>query len=105
MVFGKRGQPDRTSRPIFIVKKPYETNEIMQISEAPVSQAELIPTIMRALGVDWKQYGRCFDEIEENERRERMYVDIYSYFKVQYVINGNAADIDSWNIKSAEYYK
>ena len=99
------GQPDRTSRPIFFVKEPNQANDTMKISNAPVSQAELIPTIMKAFGIDWKQYGKTFDEIGEDEQRERMYVDIYDYFNVQYVIDGNAADLNSWSIKSAKYNK
>ena len=60
---------------------------------------------MKAFGIDWKQYGKTFDEIGEDEQRERMYVDIYDYFNVQYVIDGNAADLNSWSIKSAKYNK
>ena len=99
------GKPDRTSRPIFIVKKPNEQGEAMRISNAPVSQAELIPTILEAVGADGSDYGRTFEDISENEERERMYVDVYSYFTVQYMINGDAADLESWDIKKAVYQK
>lgn len=99
------GKPDRTSRPIFIVKKPNEHGETLKISDAPVSQAELIPTILEAMGADYSDYGRTFEEILEEENRERMYVDVYSYFTVQYTINGDAADINSWDIKKAVYQK
>ena len=99
------GKPDRTSRPIFIVKKPNEQGEAMRISNAPVSQAELIPTILGAVGADGSDYGRTFEDISENEERERMYVDVYSYFTVQYTIHGDAADLDNWDIKKAVYQK
>lgn len=99
------GKPNRTSRPIFIVKKSNEKGETMRISNAPVSQAELIPTILEAVGADGKDYGRTFEDISENEQRERMYVDVYSYFTVQYTINGDAADLESWDIKKAVYQK
>lgn len=99
------GKPDRTSRPIFIVKKPNEHGEAMKVSNAPVSQAELLPTVLEAAGVDRSNYGRTFAEISEEEQRERMYVDVYSYFTVQYTINGDAADINSWDIKKAVYQK
>lgn len=99
------GKPDRTSRPIFIIKKPNEQGEAMRISNAPVSQAELIPTILEAVGANGSDYGRTFEEISENEQRERMYVDVYSYFTVQYTINGDAADLESWDIKKAVYQK
>ena len=99
------GKPDRTSRPIFIVKKPNEQGEAMRISNAPVSQAELIPTILEAVGADGSDYGRTFEDISEDEQRERMYVDVYSYFTVQYTIHGDAADLDNWDIKKAVYQK
>lgn len=99
------GKPDRTSRPIFIIKRPNEQGEAMRISNAPVSQAELIPTILDAVGTDGSDYGRTFEDISENEQRERMYVDVYSYFTVQYTINGDAADLESWDIKKAVYQK
>lgn len=99
------GKPDRTSRPIFIIKKPDEHGDAMRISNAPVSQAELIPATLEAAGLDRSDYGRTFEEIPEDEQRERMYVDVYSYFTVQYMINGDAADLESWDIKKAVYQK
>lgn len=99
------GKPDRTSRPIFIIKKPDEHGDAMRISNAPVSQAELVPTMLEAAGLDGNDYGRTFEEISEDEQRERMYVDVYSYFTVQYMINGDAADLESWDIKKAVYQK
>lgn len=99
------GKPDRTSRPIFIIKKPDEHGDAMRISNAPVSQAELIPAMLEAAGQDRSDYGRTFEEIPEDEQRERMYVDVYSYFTVQYMINGDAADLESWDIKKAVYQK
>lgn len=97
------GKPDRTSRPIFIIKEANEHSNKMKISYAPVSQAELIPTIMQAMGLEWQKYGRTFKDIQENEERERTYVDIYRNFVIQYVINGDASDIENWNIKYAVY--
>lgn len=58
---------------------------------------------MSALGLEGEKYGRSFDQIGEDERRERTYLDIYDYFNVQYTINGDAAKIDSWNITKAQY--
>ena len=97
------GKPDRTSRPIFLIKKPQEKGTGMNINSATVSQAELLPTIMSALGLEGEKYGRSFDQIGEDERRERTYLDIYDYFNVQYTINGDAAKIDSWSITKAQY--
>lgn len=98
------GQPDRTSRTMFLVKKSGERHGNMAVSEAPVSQAELMPTILEAFGMDAHSDGRTFGEIPVDERRVRKYIDVYSTYKIVYAINGHAADLDSWSIESAEYY-
>jgi len=92
-------KPEETSRPLFLVKKSGECHHQMNISEAPVSQAELIPTILDAFGMEYASYGRTFDEIPVNEQRVRRYVYIYSKYKVAYVIDGHAADLDSWSVE------
>ena len=97
------GQPDRTSRTLFLVKKPGEIHESMVISEAPVSQAELVPSILDAFGLEYAAYGRTFEEIPADEERVRKYVDIYDRHRIVYSIDGHAADLDSWTIESAEY--
>jgi len=97
------GRPDRTSRPIFMIKKPGEHHDSMVINSAPVSQAELIPTILKAFHIDYTSYGRTFDEVPNDEIRLRTYVDEYAGHNIIYEINGNAGDIGSWTIKKAEY--
>ncbi|MDE6991266.1 MAG: LTA synthase family protein [Lachnospiraceae bacterium] len=97
------GQPDRTSRTLFLVKKPGEIHESMVISEAPVSQAELVPSILDAFGLEYAACGRTFEEIPVDEERVRKYVDIYDRHRIVYSIDGHAADLDSWTIESAEY--
>lgn len=99
-----KGKPDKTSRPLFLVKNPGEHHENMEISEAPVSQAELIPTILKALDMEYSSYGRTFEEIPVNERRVRCYIDIYGNYNIEYVIDGHAADLESWSVGSAVYY-
>lgn len=99
-----QGKPDKTSRPLFLVKNPGEYHENMEISEAPVSQAELIPTILKALDMEYLPYGRTFEEIPVNERRVRKYIDIYGNYNIEYVIDGHAADLESWSVGSAVYY-
>lgn len=96
-------RPDKTSRTLFLVKKPGEHHENMKISEAPVSQAELIPTILQALDMEYTSYGRTFEEIPVNERRVRRYIDIYGSSNIEYVIDGHAADLNSWSVESARY--
>jgi membrane-anchored protein YejM (alkaline phosphatase superfamily) len=99
------GKPDDISSPLFLVKLPYAESETMSVCNAPVSQQELMPTIMASIGVDKSEYGsgRCFDEIGENESRERNCVDIWSNYVIQYTINGDVRDLNSWNIENVSY--
>lgn len=98
------GQPDKTSRTMFLVKRSGEHHANMEVSEAPVSQAELLPTILSALGMEHASCGRTFEEIPVDEKRVRRYIDIYGNYNVEYVIDGHAADLDSWSIGRAVYY-
>ena len=93
----KSGGPDRTSRPVFIIKEPYEHNEAMVISNAPVSQSQLAPTYIKAVGLDWEKYGRTFSEISEDEQIERKVVECRTADTI-FSVNGHAADLDSWTI-------
>lgn len=97
------GRPDKVSRTLFLVKKPGEHHEQMAVSEAPVSQAELPPMILDAFGMEYGSYGRTFEEIPDDEKRVRKYIDDYMDYSIVYSIDGNAADIGSWSIESAEY--
>lgn len=99
------GKPDKISRTLFLVKKPGEHHEQMAINEAPVSQAELFPTILDAFGMEYGAYGRTFGEIPADEKRERRYIDDYMNHNITYLIDGHAADIGSWSIERAEYFK
>lgn len=95
-------KPEKTSRTLFLVKKSGEHHENMQINEAPVSQAELIPTILEALNMEYTSYGRTFEEILVNEPRVRKYIDVYSDYNIEYVIDGHAADVNNWTIENAK---
>jgi hypothetical protein len=99
------GQPDAVSCPLFLVKFPNDESETMTVSNAPISQQELIPTIMSCMGLDGTGYGsgKSISEIEEDEIRERFCVNLWYGDIVQYTINGDAGDINSWNIKKAIY--
>lgn len=97
------GRPEKTSRPLFLVKKPGERHEQMVINEAPVSQAELAPTILDAFGMEYGSYGRTFSEIPVDEKRVRRYIDDYMKHNITYLIDGHAAALGNWSIESAEY--
>lgn len=61
----------RDSQPIFFMKKANETHDTLVINEAPVSFIDFQATIAKVAGLDYTQYGRAFDEIPEDEIRER----------------------------------
>ncbi|MDE6983733.1 MAG: LTA synthase family protein, partial [Lachnospiraceae bacterium] len=97
------GQPDKTSRTLFLIKQPGEHHKSMVINEAEVSQSELIPTILSGFGLDYADYGRTFSEIPVDEKKVRKYVDIYGSYRIVYAVEGHAANLDSWSIESAVY--
>lgn len=97
------GQPDQTSRPLLLVKLPGEQHNAMQTSEAPVTQAELMPTVLDAFGIAHAAYGRTFTEVPVGEQRQRIHIDDYYDRSIFYTIDGHAADLDSWRIAWAVY--
>lgn len=96
-------RPETVSMPVLLVKEAYQTSDEMQVLHAPVTQGEILPTIIRAAGGDSAAYGACLDEIPIDAKRERSYVSIYKNYIIQYTINGDANDINSWKTKKADF--
>lgn len=92
------------SRPILLVKDPGVSQEAMSVVHAPVSQENLIPTLLKAMDIDIQGYEEPLDEVPLDEERERTYVDFGPGGGTQYSINGDVKDIESWGIKSQETY-
>ncbi len=59
------------SQVVMYVKQPGEVHEQMQVSNAPISLAELRATIIDILGKDYSQFGPSFYDFSEGENRER----------------------------------
>lgn len=97
------GSPDQTSRPLVLVKTKGEQHTEMQTSEAPVTQAELMPTVLDAFGITYGAQGRTFAEVPVGEQRQRVHVDDYYDRHIVYMIDGHAAKLDSWRIVQAAY--
>ncbi|MDE6054485.1 MAG: hypothetical protein K2G55_12140 [Lachnospiraceae bacterium] len=55
----------------------------------------MIPTILSAMGVDYKKYGRTFEEIGLYEDRIRLYE---SGARPIYEIKGDARQKENWKI-------
>lgn len=106
------GEMRQPSSPLILVKEADSHQAAMVVSKAPVAQSELMPTILKAAGLDWGKYGRTFSEIADNEKRERTYKDVYfrkekdnykNYF-IEYLIEGDVKNIDNWKINQIVYY-
>ena len=100
------GEPTITSRPLLLVKGAGIQQEMMTINNAPVSQENLMPTLLKAMGVDWHKYGKALEEVSVDDKKERTYVDfdLINRYVVQYAINGDAKELSSWSVKKGEPY-
>ena len=75
-------------------------------SNARVSHDDIFPTVIRALGGDYTKFGRCLDEIGENEDRTRYFYwvfrdldepNILTYYHKEYAVTGDARDNANWH--------
>ena len=92
--------------PLFLYKPAgvgYDT--AFSTSAAPVSHADIFPTVVETLGGDGEFYGRVLDTIAEGEERERYYYwcrvnpiasEYESHLQVEYAINGDARELSNW---------
>lgn len=81
----------------------------LKISNAQTSHDDLFPTIIKALGGDYKQFGTPIDEIEENSTRKRYHYNTLfndegkeSVLK-EYVIEGDARDMNNYKLTGNEW--
>lgn len=82
--------------PLILVKEAGKSQETLQISEAPVSQKEFLPTILDAMDIDRSMYGRTYSEVPLEEVNERMHANIWDNSIDTYIISGNAKNPDNW---------
>lgn len=87
-----------TSSPILLVKQAYQTQSQIVDSMAPVSHEDFIPSIYKEINIFQDSRGRSFDEINEDEDRNRFF--IYGRHNdipfCKYLIKGDVGDFDSW---------
>jgi hypothetical protein len=97
--------------PLF-VKPSSNPDGALQVSSAPVTHADVFPTILKSEGIaDGVNVGRSVFEIPVGERRERLYyfqkydrIDgRTNYETVVFAINGKAADYANWEIRERYY--
>lgn len=65
----------RNAQPIFFMKEPHETHDVMQENNAPITYEELVPTIVELLGEDYSVFGQSFHEFKQDEVRHRVFYD------------------------------
>ena len=89
-----------------LVKEKGQSGTALKESKAPVSQANLIPTIIKSTGVKAStDYGKAYSEIGEGDITTRKYlfektVDSQDLDEiVEYEIIGPASDYNNWKIK------
>lgn len=91
-----------------LVKEKGQAGTAFKESEAPVSQANFIPTIIKSTGVTPSvDYGKAYSEVAEDETVTRKYlfertvkVDGENFDEiVEYEITGSARDFSNWKIK------
>ena len=89
-----------------IVKEKGQAGTAFKESEAPVCQANLIPTIIKSAGVKTSaEYGKAYSEVSENETVIRKYlfektVDSKDHDEiVEYEITGSAKVFSNWKVK------
>lgn len=100
------GKPTITSRPILLIKEAGVSQETMVVNNTPVSQENIIPTLLKAMDIDWHEYGRTLEEVPEDEKRERTYVDfdLIEQYIMEYAINGDARELENWSLKKEMAY-
>lgn len=92
-----------------------DTSAPLKTSNAQVSHDDLFPTIIKALGGDYKQFGESIDEIKENVNRKRYHYHTAiektaDTLLTEYVIEGDGRNIENykatgqkWEVKHSLY--
>ena len=95
--------------PIMIVKPAYAPDEPMQISKAPISAYDVLPTCMAGIdGTDVEKYGRPVWDYTEGEERDRRYIMTTSTGVrddkwLEYSITGDVLDMQNWRLTGTEW--
>ena len=93
-------------QPVFFYKPSgVGMDQAMKTNNAPVTHGDIIATVCNTFGWDGSQYGYVIDEIPEDMERTRYFywptqdpliTDRESYIHVEYMIRGDAKDINNW---------
>ncbi len=81
-----------------MIKLPGETREAMEVSHAPISQEDVMPTILSLLGADYSDYGTTFFDWHDGDRRwrtTRVWGYMTQYPEVEWIGN-----LDQWDAEA-----
>lgn len=85
----------RESQIIFFIKEKGEHHDKLQITDAPISLKEFLPTIVKSAGGDSTEFGKTIYDFKDGETRERTFMTRmidYDYDMVpNYAVNKEAA--------------
>lgn len=58
-------------QPVLLVKEKNSERTEMVMNSAPVSHKELMSSILKYAGLEYSDYGKCYEDYSENEKRKR----------------------------------
>lgn len=58
---------------VLLVKKPFQTHNVMQTTHAPASHKDILPTILSCLGEEYRDFGVSVFDLTEGMQRERAF--------------------------------
>ncbi|WP_052241463.1 sulfatase-like hydrolase/transferase [Berryella intestinalis] len=105
------GPLDKPTSPIVMVK-PAQSAELdsqpMKVNHAPIWAGDILPTVIKSMGGDATKYGPTLFDIPEDQPRERFYLetinnDTGDVAALQYAVNGDALDMNSWQLTGKEW--
>lgn len=99
------------TNPVLLVK-PQNSNGVLKISNAPVSQHDFQPSVLSLAGLnDDMQFGESFFDIPEGAERERLFYQYYlqeggvggNYRLIEYRIGSESNKRESFELTDVEY--
>lgn len=94
----------RDTQIIYFIKEAGKRQDAMQISTAPISNKDLIPTILASIGEDYSSFGKSIYDFGENEMRERTVLVRAKNDQYPLVPKHNSTALGSSNVYNAFTY-
>ncbi len=94
---------DAPVRTGLFVKPKGSFGKPLELSRAPVSQADLRATVIENAGLDAQGYGPGYFDIAEDAQRDRHYYyrvddrEVKRHYVEEFLVHGDAADFSNWH--------